>query len=85
MTNGVHWMELVIVAFFVGLRLYTRKAILNSVGLDDYITVLALVRIPTLPVSSVQNLTNPDSPTSLHLLHRHIKPLRSRTKSRRSR
>lgn len=44
MTNGVLWAEVVVFAFFVGLRLYTRKVILNSLGADDYISVIALVR-----------------------------------------
>jgi hypothetical protein len=43
MTNAVMWLEAVIIAFFVGLRLYTRKEILNSVGLDDYLVCFALV------------------------------------------
>ncbi|CAI7624748.1 unnamed protein product [Penicillium glandicola] len=43
MTNAVLWVEVVVFAFFVGLRLYTRKYILNSVGLDDYLVLIALV------------------------------------------
>ena len=43
MTNGVLWGEVVIFAIFVGLRLYTRRVILNSVGADDYLAILALV------------------------------------------
>ncbi|KAB8260898.1 hypothetical protein BDV32DRAFT_43353 [Aspergillus pseudonomiae] len=43
MTNAVLWVEVVIFAVFVGLRLYTRKHILNSIGLDDYMVVLALI------------------------------------------
>jgi len=43
MTNAVLWIEAVIFSFFVGLRLYTRKQILNSVGLDDYLVCFALV------------------------------------------
>lgn len=43
MTNAVLWVEVVIFALFVGLRLYTRKQILNSVGLDDYLVCFALV------------------------------------------
>lgn len=43
MTNGVLWAEVVILAFFAGARFYTRKVILNSVGTDDYMTILALV------------------------------------------
>lgn len=43
MTNAVLWIEAVIFAFFVGVRLYTRKQILNSVGLDDYLVCFALV------------------------------------------
>ncbi|RJE22852.1 integral membrane protein [Aspergillus sclerotialis] len=39
MTNGVLWMEIVIVAGFVGLCPYTRKQILNAVGLDDYLVL----------------------------------------------
>ena len=44
MTNAVLWVLVVILAIFVALRLYTRKQILNSIGADDYLTVLALVR-----------------------------------------
>ena len=44
MTNAVLWVLVVIFAIFVALRLYTRKQILNSVGADDYLAVLALVR-----------------------------------------
>lgn len=44
MTNAVLWVEAVIFAVFAGLRLYTRKHILNSVGLDDYLVLIALVR-----------------------------------------
>ncbi|KAF4769675.1 hypothetical protein N7455_006140 [Penicillium solitum] len=43
MTNAVLWVEAVVFAAFVGLRLYTRKHILNSVGLDDYLALIALV------------------------------------------
>lgn len=44
MTNAVLWIEVVIFAVFAGLRIYTRKHILNAIGLDDYLVVLALVR-----------------------------------------
>jgi hypothetical protein len=44
MTNAVLWVEAVVFAVFAGLRLYTRKHILNSVGLDDYLVLIALVR-----------------------------------------
>jgi hypothetical protein len=44
MVNGVLWTEAVLFALFVTLRLYTRKQILNAVGADDYICILALVR-----------------------------------------
>lgn len=44
MTNAVLWLEVVIFAVFVGLRLYTRISLLNAVGVDDYLVVLALVR-----------------------------------------
>ncbi|OIW26350.1 hypothetical protein CONLIGDRAFT_580647 [Coniochaeta ligniaria NRRL 30616] len=43
MTNAVLWVEVVIFALFVGLRLYTRISILNSVGPDDYLIAVALV------------------------------------------
>ncbi|CAG8185244.1 unnamed protein product [Penicillium salamii] len=43
MTNAVLWVEVIIFAFFVGLRLYTRKFILSAIGLDDYLVVVALV------------------------------------------
>lgn len=45
MVNGVLWAEVVIFAFFVAVRLYTRKQILNAVGADDYLCILALVRL----------------------------------------
>lgn len=48
MTNAVLWVEAVICAIFVGLRLYTRIRILNSVGVDDYLVVLAFVRAITV-------------------------------------
>lgn len=44
MVNGVLWTEAVLFALFVTLRLYTRKQILNAVGADDFICILALVR-----------------------------------------
>lgn len=44
MTNAVLWVEVVIFAVFVGMRLYTRICILNSVGFDDYLCCVALVR-----------------------------------------
>ncbi|GAB1211028.1 hypothetical protein ATERTT37_000140 [Aspergillus terreus] len=44
MTVAVHWVELVICAIFAGLRLFTRKFILDSVGADDYLVIIALVR-----------------------------------------
>lgn len=44
MCNGVLWMEVVIFAVFVGLRLYTRQHILKAVGVDDYLCCFALVR-----------------------------------------
>ncbi|KAJ5128503.1 hypothetical protein N7448_002224 [Penicillium atrosanguineum] len=43
MTNAVLWLEVVIFAVFVGLRLYTRISLLNAVGVDDYLVVLALI------------------------------------------
>ncbi|KAE8350679.1 hypothetical protein BDV28DRAFT_159401 [Aspergillus coremiiformis] len=42
MTNAVLWAEVVVFAVFVALRLYTRKHILNALGLDDYLVSLAL-------------------------------------------
>ncbi|KAF9891586.1 hypothetical protein FE257_003597 [Aspergillus nanangensis] len=42
MTNAIHWVMVVIFTVFVGLRLYTRKYILNSIGVDDYLVILAL-------------------------------------------
>lgn len=44
MVNGVLWTEALLFALFVTLRLYTRKQILNAVGADDYLCILALVR-----------------------------------------
>jgi hypothetical protein len=52
MTNAVLWVEAVIFAVFVGLRLYTRKYILNSVGFDDYLVLIALVRTTSHNTSS---------------------------------
>lgn len=46
MTNAVLWVEVVIFAVFVGLRLYTRISVLNSVGPDDYLIAIALVWRP---------------------------------------
>lgn len=46
MVNAVLWVETVVAAVFVGLRVYTRKFILNNLGWDDYLSVVALVRIP---------------------------------------
>ncbi|KAJ5730044.1 uncharacterized protein N7483_004552 [Penicillium malachiteum] len=43
MTNAVLWVEVVIFTLFVVLRLYTRKKLLNSVGIDDYLVCFALV------------------------------------------
>lgn len=43
MLNAVLWVQVVIFAIFVGLRLYTRSQILHSVGADDYLVVIALV------------------------------------------
>jgi hypothetical protein len=51
MTNAILWLEVVIFGLFVALRLYTRKEILNSVGADDYLAVLALVRTERLTLS----------------------------------
>ncbi|CEN60410.1 hypothetical protein ASPCAL02850 [Aspergillus calidoustus] len=42
MVNGVLWMLVVVFALFVGLRLYTRHQILNAVGIDDWLCVVAL-------------------------------------------
>ncbi|KAJ5747020.1 uncharacterized protein N7511_008716 [Penicillium nucicola] len=43
MTNAVLWVQVVVFAIFVGLRLYTRKFILNAVGADDYLAVVSLI------------------------------------------
>jgi hypothetical protein len=43
MTNAVLWVQVVIFSVFVGLRLYTRKCILNAVGADDYLGILSWV------------------------------------------
>jgi hypothetical protein len=50
MTNAILWVEVVVFAVFAGLRLYTRKYILNAIGLDDYLVIIALVRSPNLIV-----------------------------------
>lgn len=58
MTNAVLWVEAVIFAIFVGLRLYTRKCILDSVGFDDYLVLIALLRATFyIAVLYVQALT----------------------------
>ena len=49
MTNAVLWVEVVIFAVFVALRLYTRISILSAVGPDDYLVCLALVSCPASP------------------------------------
>ncbi|KIL85316.1 hypothetical protein FAVG1_11271 [Fusarium avenaceum] len=43
MLNIVLWIQVIIFAVFVGLRLYTRSQILHSVGADDYLVLIALV------------------------------------------
>ncbi|KAJ9148848.1 hypothetical protein NKR23_g4745 [Pleurostoma richardsiae] len=43
MTNAVLWVEVVVFAVFVALRLYTRISILSAVGPDDYLVSVALV------------------------------------------
>ncbi|KAJ3538562.1 hypothetical protein NM208_g5860 [Fusarium decemcellulare] len=43
MVNAVLWVQVVIFAIFVALRIYTRYSILHSIGLDDYLVVVALV------------------------------------------
>ncbi|KAM7206955.1 hypothetical protein V8F33_000054 [Rhypophila sp. PSN 637] len=43
MVNGVMWAHVVIFAVFVVLRLYTRISVLQMVGIDDYLTVLAFL------------------------------------------
>ncbi|KAL4788958.1 hypothetical protein BDV19DRAFT_397674 [Aspergillus venezuelensis] len=43
MVNAVLWVEAIIFAVFVGLRLYTRHRVLNAVGIDEYICCFALV------------------------------------------
>ncbi|VUC31476.1 unnamed protein product [Clonostachys rosea] len=43
MVNAVLWVHVVVFAVFVGLRIYTRAIILRSVGVDDYLVVVALV------------------------------------------
>ncbi|KAF9765171.1 hypothetical protein IL306_002592 [Fusarium sp. DS 682] len=43
MLNAVLWVQVVVFAVFVGLRLYTRSQILHSVGADDYLVIIALV------------------------------------------
>ncbi|KAF4440938.1 hypothetical protein F53441_12157 [Fusarium austroafricanum] len=43
MLNAVLWVQVVVFAVFVGLRLYTRSQILHSIGADDYLVVIALV------------------------------------------
>lgn len=48
MLNAVLWVQVVIFALFVGLRLYTRSQILHSVGADDFLVIIALV-CPLLP------------------------------------
>lgn len=83
MINGVLWAEVVIFAVFVGLRLYTRKQILNSVGADDYLVVVALVSatITNLP-SLCDNQRDTGSPYPLHHFRHHRDLLRYRPTER---
>lgn len=55
MTNGVLWAEVVVAMVFVGLRLYTRRVILNSVGADDILAVACLVRATTATPGYLRN------------------------------
>lgn len=56
MTNAVLWVEVVIFAVFAGLRLYTRKHILNAVGADDYLVLISLVRESNVPRAQLHTL-----------------------------
>jgi hypothetical protein len=48
MTNAVLWLEVVVFAIFVGLRLYTRIRLLDAVGADafSFAYFLVLDRVP---------------------------------------
>lgn len=50
MTNAVLWVEVVVFGFFVALRLYTRKVILNTVGVDDFLVMIAFVSCNMSPI-----------------------------------
>lgn len=43
MVNGVMWAHVVIFAVFVALRLYTRVHVLQMMGLDDWLVILAFL------------------------------------------
>lgn len=45
--NAVCWILFFIALFFTCLRLYTRAVILKSVGADDWLTIVSIVRIDT--------------------------------------
>ncbi|KAL4874089.1 hypothetical protein BDV12DRAFT_181942 [Aspergillus spectabilis] len=40
MVNGVPWIEVIVFAVFVGLRLYTRHQIFNAVGIGNYLCLI---------------------------------------------
>jgi hypothetical protein len=44
MVNAVLWVQTVLLFFVLGSRLYTRIAILHSVGADDYLSIVSVVR-----------------------------------------
>lgn len=77
MVNGVLWTEVVMFALFVALRLYTRKEILNAVGADDYLCILALVRKKNDFLSDHVKLTPPGRSHSLYNLRYYGHTLRT--------
>lgn len=42
--NGVMWLQVMISSVFIVLRIYTRYYIIRSLGWDDYMMVINLVR-----------------------------------------
>jgi hypothetical protein len=67
MTNAVLWVVVVVFALFVALRLYTRKCILNAIGLDDYLVIAALVRpLALITLFKIWKLTNNPGRSSIY-------------------
>lgn len=71
MVNGVLWAEVVLFAIFVGLRIYTRKEILNAVGGDDYLCILALVKSNIRHLHDIMTDFSKGRSHSLHDIRHH--------------